>query len=199
MALKNLGIQKEMLQLIYNLNKKAKVVVKTPYGMTEMFETEPIVKQGTVLGSVLCSSLTGEYCGLNEGVRIGNMMLSSLLYVDDLLDPSETLQHREKYHQRAIVFTKQNNLLLSGTKCYGLGINCDEELPVLYIDGEKIVHPTDEIIYLGDVFNERGDNDGLINPLGARVASKQHNFRRPYIMCFKSNTIAFFSNTIVRN
>ena len=35
MALKNLGIQKEMLQLIYNLNKKAKVVVKTPYAGKE--------------------------------------------------------------------------------------------------------------------------------------------------------------------
>ena len=43
-----------------------------------------------------------------------------------------------------------------------MGINCDEVLPVLYIDEDKIVHPTDEIVYLGDVFNEKGDNDGLI-------------------------------------
>ena len=103
-----------MLKLIYKLNRKAKVVIKTPYGLTDMFETEPIVKQGTVLGSAMCSSLTGEYCGMNEGVRVGNMMLSSLLYVDDLLDLTETLSDREKSHLQAIIFTKQNNMSLSG-------------------------------------------------------------------------------------
>ena len=127
-----------------------------------MFETEPIVKQGTVLGSAMCSSLTGEYCGMNEGVRVGNMMLSSLLYVDDLLDLTETLSDREKSHLQAIVFTKQNNMSLSGTKCFGMGINSDEPLPVLPIDVDKQVIPVEEIVYLGDVFNTKGNNDGLI-------------------------------------
>ena len=162
LALKNLGVSKEMLQLIYKLNRKAKVVVKTPYGLTDMFETDPIVKQGTVLGSAMCSSLTGEYCGMNDGVKVGNMMLSSLLYVDDLIDLTETLSDREKSHLQAIIFTKQNNMLLSGTKCFGMGINSDEPLPLLSIDDDKQVIPVEEIVYLGDVFNVKGNNDGLI-------------------------------------
>ena len=60
LALKNLGVSKEMLQLIYNLNKKAKVVIKTPYGMTEAFETEPVVKQGTVYWVQLCVAVRRE-------------------------------------------------------------------------------------------------------------------------------------------
>ena len=162
LALKNLGVSKEMLQIIYNLNKKAKVVVKTPYGLTDMFETDPIVKQGTVLGSAMCSSLTGEYCGMNEGVKVGNMVLSSLLYVDDLIDLTETLSDRERAHLQAIIFTKQNNMLLSGTKCFGMGINSDDPLPVLSIDNDKQVISVEEIVYLGDVFNVAGNNDGLI-------------------------------------
>ncbi len=164
LALKNLGVSKEMLQLIYNLNKKAIVTVKTPYGMTEPFETEPVVKQGTVLGSALCSSSTGEYCGINTGVEVGNMTVSSLLYVDDVIDLSSNVKDRERYHEHAVIFSRQNNLSLSGTKCYGMAMNCDDILPLLLIesDGSKCVIPAEVIIYLGDVFNEKGNNDDLI-------------------------------------
>ncbi len=164
-SLKNLGVSKEMLQLIYNLNKRAKVIVKTPYGMTDVFETEPVVKQGTVLGSALCSSSTAEYCGVNKGVTIGTMDLSSLLYVDDVIDLSETLFDREESHRQALVFSWQNNLSLSGTKCYGMGINCETPLPTLLIeiDGSKFVIPAEAIIYLGDPFNQKGNNDDLID------------------------------------
>ncbi len=162
LSLKNLGVSKEMLQLIYNMNKKAKVIVKTPYGMTTAFETDPIVKQGTVLGAALCSSSTGEYCGVNKGVPIGSMMLSSLLYVDDVIDITTTLSQRQEAHKQAVIFTKQNNLSLSGTKCYGMAMNTDDPPPKLMIDDVKKVIPAEVIVYLGDLFNEKGNNDDLI-------------------------------------
>ena len=45
LSLKQLGVEKEYLQLIYNLNKQAGVVVQTPFGPTPVFQTAPIVKQ----------------------------------------------------------------------------------------------------------------------------------------------------------
>ena len=163
LALKNLGVEKEMCQLIYSLNQKAKVVVKTPYGQTTSFTTEPIVKQGTVLGSILCSNSTGEYCGRNEGVVVGDMLLSSLLYVDDVLDLNETEKKRREAHNEAVIFSKENNLRLSGTKCYCMAINNKRELPEsLPIDANTSVVPSKEIVYLGDVFNDLGNNDSLI-------------------------------------
>ena len=162
LSLKNLGVTKEMLQLIYNLNRQAKVVVKTPYGLTTPFETEPIVKQGTVLGSALCSSSTAEYCGTNKGVQVGDMMLSSLLYVDDLIDLTTTITDRLEAHKAALLFSKLNNLTLSGTKCYGLAINSDDTPPTLMIDDTKAVLPAEMIVYLGDPFNWKGNNDDLI-------------------------------------
>ena len=169
LALKKLDVSQEMLQLIYNLNKKAEVVVKTPYGLTETFTTEPIVKQGTVLGSILCSGSTAEYCGRNEGVPVGNMMLSSLLFVDDVLDMNDTELKRDEAHRQAVLFTNENNLSLSGSKCYCMTVNnLGKSQEALVIDDKKKVTPCSEIVYLGDVFNEKGDNSGLIKDRIAR-------------------------------
>ena len=70
LSMKNLGVEKEYLQLVYNLNKSASVSVQTPYGETEAFTSDPIVKQGTILGPCVCSTSTAEYCGTNPGVCV---------------------------------------------------------------------------------------------------------------------------------
>ena len=88
LSLKKLGVEKEYLQLIYNLNKTATVSVQTPYGVTTSFKSDPIVKQGSILGPSWCSSSTGEYCDTNPGVCVGNLVISSLLFVDDIIDLS---------------------------------------------------------------------------------------------------------------
>jgi hypothetical protein len=164
LALKDLGVSREMLQLIFSLNKHAKVVVQTPHGLTTEFTTDPIVKQGTVLGSILCSSTTGEYCDMNVGVAVGTMILASLLYVDDIIDLSINTNECIKAHENALTFSNKKKLSLSGSKCFNMVVNQnDENLPLnLDIDEIKKVVVAEEIIYLGDVFDEKGTNDGLI-------------------------------------
>jgi hypothetical protein len=62
LSLWNLGVKNEMLSLIWKLNEEASIVVKTPHGPTDPFTVYAFVKQGSVLGSNLCSSSTGEFC-----------------------------------------------------------------------------------------------------------------------------------------
>ena len=165
LSLKDVGVEKEYLQLIYNLNKRAAVTVQTPYGPTPIFHTDPVVKQGTVLGPNLCSASTGEYCGENIGVCVGNIIISSLLYVDDIIDLSSSSDDYVAAHLKALLFSKRKKLNLSGTKCYTMILNKktkDGEVPVLIIDEENNVILATEIKYLGDIFNSRGNNDGLI-------------------------------------
>ena len=164
LSLKELGVEKEYLQLIYNLNKQAKFVVQTPFGLTSVFKTDPIVKQGTVLGPCLCSSSTGEYCGKNVGVSVGSTIISSLLYVDDIIDISSSVEDYILAHQNALVFKRSKKLTHSGTKCFSmiLNRNCKEEVPLLKLDEISHVILTKVITYLGDVFNCQGNNDGLI-------------------------------------
>ena len=165
MSLKDLGVEKEYLQLIYKLNERAVVTVQTPCGPTKEFETDPIVKQGTVLGPCLCSSSTAEYCGKNPGVCVGCVVISSLVFVDDIIDLSSSVEDFLASHQNALLFACKKKLTLSGTKCYWMVINKkakDVQELELKIGEESIVIPTSEIVYLGDVFNSTGNNDGLI-------------------------------------
>ncbi len=163
LALNKVGVEKDMLQLIYNLNKRAKVTVQTPHGEATQFTTDPIVKQGTVLGPILCSTSTGEHCDENTGVAVGTLLLASLLYVDDIIDVSNTIQDRKKAHELTMLFGRRKKIFYSGTKCYSMAIKFDPDgIPSLKINEEFNVVDTDEIVYLGDVFNEKGNNDGLI-------------------------------------
>ena len=54
LVLKKLGVPNDTLKLIYEMNKKANVQVKTPHGLTEPVEVNDIVKQGGILGSPMC-------------------------------------------------------------------------------------------------------------------------------------------------
>ena len=164
LSMKRLGVEKEYLQLIYSLNKNATVTVQTPYGETSPFKSDPIVKQGTILGPSLCSSSTGEYCDINPGVCVGNLVISSLLFVDDIVDLSSTLEDCETSHKNAVHFAKKKKLIYSGTKCFNMVINGKRKVdpPNLEIDASKKVLTATEIAYLGDIFNSKGNNDGLI-------------------------------------
>ena len=166
LSLKDLGVEKEYLQLIYNLNKTATIIVQTPKGETSSFVSDPIVKQGTVLGPVLCSSSTAEYCDENVGVNIGTVIIPSLAYVDDLLDMTCTIDDLISAHGNALLFEKRKKLRYSSTKCFCMAINqkSGDTLPTLMIDigRDSKVIPTSQTIYLGDVFNSKGNNDGLI-------------------------------------
>ena len=58
----------------------------------------------------------------------------------------------------------RKKLTLSGTKCYNMVLNSTKaDKPVkMAIDKTKNVVDTEEITYLGDVFNSKGNNDDLI-------------------------------------
>ena len=164
-SLKNLGIEKEYLQLIYNMNKSAKVTVQTPFGETSMFTTNPIVKQGTVLGPTLCSASTGEYCGTNLGVSVGDLVLATLLYVDDIIDLSSSTNNCMESHGKAVHFANKKKIRYSGTKCFVMVMDVKDnaaEIPTLVIDEKNNVLVVTELTYLGDVFNSKVNNDGLI-------------------------------------
>ena len=164
-SLKDLGIEKEYLQLIYKMNENANVTVQTPFGPTAKFRSDPIVKQGTILGPNLCSSSTGEYCGINPGVCVGNLVIASLLYVDDIIDLSMSPEDCLAAHINALHFSDKKKLRYSGTKCFVMVINSKGgkiQPPKLVIDDENNVLIVTDITYLGDVFNSKGNNDGLI-------------------------------------
>ena len=60
------GVVDDILYLIYLMNRRANIVIKTPFGNTRAFTTHSLVKQGTSLGPILNN------CSLDEGCAHSN-------------------------------------------------------------------------------------------------------------------------------
>ena len=70
------------------MNKKARVTVKTPVGVTDPILLTNLVKQGTVLGPVLkkeTARLTK--CQHSTGYNFGSVQVKLIELVDDIADP----------------------------------------------------------------------------------------------------------------
>lgn len=163
LSLKALDVPDYILQLIHNLNQKASVVVKTPHGKTEPISVNDIVKQGGVLGSLLCSASTAEYCGMNKGVCVGTSVVSSLAFVDDMLDVSLTCSDTLEAHEKSIAFSFKKKMNHKPKKCKSLVVNPKKKdpIPTLMILDEALENAL-MIEYLGDIFNVKGDNSDMV-------------------------------------
>ena len=89
------GMKDNNLVTLYEANKKVKVAVKTPHGLTERKEIEKIILQGDVFGPIQCSMSVdtfGKEC-LAEGKHLysykGEVDVPPLAMVDDLLIVTE--------------------------------------------------------------------------------------------------------------
>ena len=163
LSLRKLGISDDILQLIFNLNKEALIRVKTPFGLSPAGVIKDTVQQGRVLAPDLCSASTAEYCGVNKGVAVGNCIISSLAFVDDMLDASEDHSDAESAHLHALAFSHRKKLKYNAPKCKAMVVNKKkaEGLPLMFIE-DQLIEIVSQIKYLGDIFQENGKNDGLI-------------------------------------
>jgi len=58
--IKNQGMREREAAIVYNMNKKAKATVLTPCGPTREIQASLVVKQGTILGPILCCCSTAK-------------------------------------------------------------------------------------------------------------------------------------------
>ena len=58
------------------------------------------------------SASTAEYCGVNKGVVVGSCIISSLAFVDDMLDASEDTSSAEMAHLQALAFSLKNGRMV---------------------------------------------------------------------------------------
>ena len=74
--------------MIYLLNKKASITVKTTLGNASPFVITNFVKQGTVLGPTLNNCSLDRICKEGNGYQLGQVNIKPLEFVDDLADPN---------------------------------------------------------------------------------------------------------------
>jgi hypothetical protein len=165
-SLYKLGLQDELLALIYKTNFKARISVKTPIGRSDYFTKTSIVKQGSVTASSLCSSSTGEFCDVNKvgGIPIGKAVISTLAYVDDVVTANNNVADAKKSNRNMCFFSDKKKSPLNEDKCFILPVNCKktDPIPILEVNS-KAMSTTQTAKYLGDIFNQKGDYTDLIS------------------------------------
>ena len=84
------GIKGRIWRNMYNINKEAKIYIKTPLGITEGHEIGETVKQGSVLASKMASMHTDGVNRMFEntgmGINYGNIMINNLVFQDDVIN-----------------------------------------------------------------------------------------------------------------
>ena len=83
-SLWDLDVKDDILCLIYLMNIKATVTIKTPLGDTDPLFLSNFVKQGTVLLNKLSTD--------SIGYNFGSVQIKSMEFVDDLADPNRDKQ-----------------------------------------------------------------------------------------------------------
>ena len=171
LCLWELGVNGNIIQLLRELNKTANITVKTPFGNAQPFETQNIVKQGTVWGSKLCCASTGQICENDSigGASVGTLTIHSTVYVDDCNRYTCDTNDLEAAHEKFVVFSLIKRSNLNADKCVVLPINKKNQtcLPTLKI-GDHEMKVVTETKILGDFVNSKGNHNSLI---AARVKS----------------------------
>ena len=168
LSLWDLGVQNDLFPLIYKMNEQCNIKIRTPYGTSNSFSCERIVKQGAVLSSNLCGSstsqLTNELESLSDcGASVLDAKVNAVLFVDDTITANTSIIGLVKTHDHFLRFSKRKRLGLNGGKCVLVIINARNDIPTptLYIDGIE-VQVVSLAKYLGDIISANGSNSELI-------------------------------------
>ena len=80
-----IGMREREAAIVYKMNERAAITIKTPYGETEEIIADRIVKQGTVYGTQLCCCSTERVNEIGEKrpqtMISQNMAIEALVYV----------------------------------------------------------------------------------------------------------------------
>ena len=71
------GIQDDTLYLVYLMNRKAHVIVKTPFGDSDPFIATDLIKQGACLGPILNNCSLSDICTEGTYFNYGSVQIKS--------------------------------------------------------------------------------------------------------------------------
>ena len=156
-------IKGKIWRFIYEINKKAIIHIKTPFGTTTSIETHKNLKQGSVLASKMAAIHTD---GVNKlfknsglGILYGKISIGNLLFQDDIIRIENTAKKMDEANKYFESFEKINKMEFHPGKTVILATSGKETEVKLNGKPLKQVH---EIEYLGDVITEDGKLDATI-------------------------------------
>ena len=169
-------MQDDKFALISKLDENCKIVVKTPCGVTDMFELQKIVLQGSVFGPIKCSvqmdTLGKDALQTGHGIfKYKNAVdVPSLAMIDDVMGMSTCGD--ASLELNAIINAKMESkkLRLSKDKCCKIHIcrKAEQCTQTLKVHNENMKNAS-QLTYLGDVICENGLLDETILQRGQKA------------------------------
>ena len=142
------GVQNDIFCLIYLINKRSNITVKTPFGDTYSFLAEEIVKQGTVLGPILNDCSLDDVCKEGKGYQYGSVELKPFEFVDDIAEPNRNKCDAQISNKVITGIQELKKLKFSFEKCKVLKINSSSNTDTLFIE-DRAVDIENSTSYLG--------------------------------------------------
>ena len=64
-----LGYDPNTLKILYEMNKETNIIIRTPVGNTDKIQVKEMVKQGTILGPIMCCTERSSVNSIGEEVK----------------------------------------------------------------------------------------------------------------------------------
>ena len=175
----------EEARVIHKMNQNGKAVINCPAGETGAIVLEENVRQGTIWGPKLCAISTDKVNSISRKTvtLIRDVVIESVIFVDDIMFPSSRKEGIEKAigncnsleTLKKFTFSvkpeKSGILTISGKK-KDQGVDIKGKL------GNGLVKKTSEYKYLGEWYNEKGNNDLSIQKRKEKVDYMLHEILR---------------------
>ena len=157
------GIKGRIWRNMYNINKEAKIYIKTPLGITEGHEIGETVKQGSVLASKMASMHTDGVNRMFEntgmGINYGNIIINNLVFQDDVIKLENSEHKLNQANQIYRWFAQVNGMKFHEIKSQWMS-NSKTNLEVKL--DHKPLKRVKKAKYLGDMLTPDGKIDETI-------------------------------------
>ena len=160
------GFTNDKLPLLYKENVDAQVAIKTASGITRRTSVSDVVMQGTVWGSLMCTSTMDKlgklaYAMPESLYKYKGVPVPPLGMVDDIIHVSNG-ENTAKMNKVINTFIESKKLKLSESKCFRVHIGKDhDKCPKLKVH-EHDMKDSDKEKYLGDIIDSNGKITGTI-------------------------------------
>ena len=123
-ALYENGIKDDILDLVFEMNQNAEILVKTPFGNTKPIFMENLVRQGTAMGPVLNNRSLDRVCHEGQSYQNSVSQLKPFEFIDDIADASNCLYEAKGSNNITDRIQQQKKLTFAVQKCKLLKIQC---------------------------------------------------------------------------
>ena len=148
----NSGLKVDDLNMLWEMNKSAKIEVHTPVGITEEFTTGSTVKQGTIYGPIVCGRVTEQVNGVGKknvymyGPRIE---IGALVYVDDMSNAGDK-EAGEVFVENCAIFERRKKATVNLDKSGYVIVNGDKNSALIETEVKRgRLKKNNEMKYVG--------------------------------------------------